>query len=138
MAELVTLNLEAVQERVIAVLREFPAVVAVYLFGSALGACRPDSDLDLGLLIQPADDARQSEALADRMATRLGHFHGHPFDVLVLNFLDSILAFRIVKSGKLLYAQDQLAVSDFIEMVSRRYGENYPRYREAIRAIVGV
>ncbi|MEW6447770.1 MAG: nucleotidyltransferase domain-containing protein [Bacillota bacterium] len=63
--ELVRINLEPVIQQVRAVLSEFPQVAGAYLFGSAMESCRPDSDIDLGLILEPEvkPDTREGEHL---------------------------------------------------------------------------
>lgn len=53
MAVLVQLPINEIQEAVAETLPHFPQVAGALLFGSALGSCRPDSDIDLGLIIFP-------------------------------------------------------------------------------------
>ncbi len=38
---------------VVPILEELKEIAGAYLFGSALGLCRPDSDIDIGLVIKP-------------------------------------------------------------------------------------
>ncbi|SHI78308.1 nucleotidyltransferase domain-containing protein [Desulfofundulus thermosubterraneus] len=53
MNELMRVNLDPVVEQVKAALQNFPQVAGAYLFGSILRLCRPDSDIDLGLILEP-------------------------------------------------------------------------------------
>lgn len=114
-------------------------IAGAYLFGSALELCRPDSDIDIGLVIKPLSG--EPEAYYFKMAlaveNRLGRLDGHPFDVIPLNTANSIFAFKVIKSGHLIYDRDHETITDFIEIISRHYGENYPRYIESLRDIVG-
>ncbi|WP_338825109.1 hypothetical protein MHOCP_06710 [Moorella humiferrea] len=115
-------------------------IAGAYLFGSALELCRPDSDIDIGLVIDPLYGPPEEyyERIANSIANRLSRLNGHPFDVVPLNIMNSIFAFKVIRNGRLIYNVRPLIVSDFIEKISRQYAENYPRYREALKIIVGV
>jgi len=140
MSGLIRIDTAMIAKTVISVLREFQNVAGAFHFGSSLGMCRPDSDIDIALVCIPPEHCREREyeRLTNQIINRLSPVDGHPFDLVVLNALPNILAFRIIKNGKLIYCNDPGTVGDFIEKVSRQYGENYPRYREAVRLIVGV
>ena len=53
MGKLVCVNIYKIIERLIPVFKSREKVVAAYLFGSVLEPCRPDSDIDIGLLLAP-------------------------------------------------------------------------------------
>ena len=40
-----------------------------------------------------------------------------------------------MKAGKLFYIKDVEELADILEIVSNRYRENYPRYRQALELI---
>ncbi|HPU78657.1 MAG TPA: nucleotidyltransferase domain-containing protein, partial [Thermosynergistes sp.] len=98
-----------------------------------------DSDIDIGLVIKPLSGEPETYyfKMALAVENRLGRLDGHPFDVIPLNTVNSIFAFKVIKSGHLIYDRDHETITDFIEIISRRYGENYPRYIESLRDIVG-
>jgi len=81
---------------------------------------------------------REYERIANAISNELPKFDSHPFDVVPLNTADSIFAFKVIRGGRLIYNRMPPVVTDFIERISRLYGENYPRYREALRIIAGV
>jgi hypothetical protein len=54
-----------------------------------------------------------------------------------LNTANSIFAFKVIKNGHLIYDRGHETITDFIEIISRRYGENYPRYIKSLKDIVG-
>lgn len=115
-------------------------IAAAFLFGSALELCRPDSDIDIGLVVTPLNGfpEHEYERIANAISNELPKLDGHPFDVVPLNTANSIFAFKVIKGGRLIYNRMPSVVTDFIERISRLYGENYPRYREALRTIAGV
>lgn len=138
--QLVTVDLKLVEERVRGILPDFPQVAGAYLFGSALGPCRPDSDIDLALVSHPGISARGDplgrERLEARVVTAMGRLDGHPFDVVVLDPDDAIFSFKAISTGRLIYMRDEERVTDFIETVARRYRDAYPRYKRALRDIM--
>jgi len=141
MPELVTLDLETIAEKVQEVLPAFPEVAGAYLFGSALGPCRPDSDIDLGLIVDdsrvpvsPHDPLRR-EREEERIAMALGYIQGHPFHVTILDSDEAIFSFRAVASGRLVYLRDEPLLTTFLERVALRYRETHPRYMRALHEI---
>lgn len=135
---LVKTDLSAVAEQVRNVLVDFPQVAAAYIFGSALDLSRPDSDIDLGLVLQREinPDSQSAFLLEGEIAARLEPVEGRCFDI---NFIDParpILAVRIFQQGKLIYCRDRERLGDVIEQASRLYAEVYPRYRRALQEII--
>jgi len=120
-------------------LMDMKDIAGGYLFGSALGLCRPDSDIDIGLVIKPLYGKPDKYYLDIALAaeTGLDPIDGHPFQVVPLNITDCIFAFNVIRKGRLIHESDHEAVTDFTEMISRRYSENYPRYIKYLKEIVG-
>ena len=120
-------------------LMDMKEIAGVYLFGSALELCRPDSDIDIGLVIKPLYGKPDKYYLDIALAaeTRLDPIDGHPFQVVPLNITDCIFAFNVIRKGRLIHESDHEAVTDFTEVISRRYSENYPRYIKYLKEIVG-
>ncbi len=139
MAGLVRVSIEAVGEALSRVLPSFPEVAGAVLFGSALGECRPDSDIDVGLILFPSATEPSGwgfAGLESRVERRLGTVQGHPFEVTVLRPARPLFAFKAVKEGRLLYVRDEAAVLDFVERVSRSHAELAWRHRRAVREVV--
>lgn len=135
---LVRADLGAIETRLARVLEGFPPVVAAYLFGSCLERCRPGSDVDVGLVLSPGATAnRDTDLLVARLSLDLGLLDGREPDLVVLNHCTEIFAFRVLSEGKLVFVGDEDALADFVETVSRAYGEVYPRYRRAREEILG-
>jgi predicted nucleotidyltransferase len=125
-------------EKLTPVLKSRKAVVGAYLFGSILGRCRPDSDIDVGLLLAPdvSYSEKEVEKILEEILDVLPPLNNHPFDLIILNHSSAIFAYKVITQGRLIYASDLEAVTDFMEKVSRQRTENYPRYRQALEAIV--
>ncbi|WP_034634578.1 nucleotidyltransferase domain-containing protein [Desulfofundulus thermocisternus] len=137
MNELMRVNLDPVVEQVKAALQNFPQVAGAYLFGSILGSCRPDSDIDLGLILEPGIvlDSVESDRLEAAISLLLPPYEGHPYDIVLVNPEKPLFAFRVIKEGKLIYARNMERITDVMEYVSRRYADLYPRYRAALEEI---
>jgi len=135
---LVSVDKEAVIKQVNEVLPHFPQVAAAYFFGSALGLCRPDSDIDLGLVLEEGIDPESAVGarLEGEVVMALRPIEGHPFSVVLLNPCQPIFTFRVIKSGELIYVRNFERLTDVIEFVSRRYADLYPRYERALKEVL--
>jgi len=136
-SKVVYLNKDAVSTQVKDVLKKFPQIAGAYWFGSSLGACRPDSDIDIGLV---AEDIKLNEKEREHLEGEIRNFfcpyHGHPYDIVLLDLRNSIFSFRVIKEGRLIYACNPDRIADVMEDVSRRYGVSYPRYKAALQEII--
>lgn len=139
MADLVTVSPEAIGRVLSGVLPRFPEVAGAVLFGSALGECRPDSDIDVGLILCPSVAEPHGwgfAGLESRVERELGTVEGHPFEVTVLRRDRPLFSFKVWKEGRPLYLRDEEAVLDFVERVSRSHAELAPRHRRALREVL--
>jgi len=136
---MVRIDEDRIKEAVGSALMDMKEIAGVYLFGSALELCRPDSDIDIGLVIKPLYGKLDKYYLDIALAAeiRLDPIDGHPFQVVPLNITDCIFAFNVIRKGRLIHEPDHEAVTDFTEIISRRYSENYPRYIKYLKEIVG-
>lgn len=76
-----------------------PDVVAAYLYGSlARGAQRPDSDVDVALLLD-ADPPDTLESLRLDLAARMEDRIGRPVQIVILNRVPCDLAHRVRRDG---------------------------------------
>lgn len=127
---LVRLPAGVVVERLEQVAVDFPSLVAVYLFGSAQGEFRPDSDIDLGVILRPAADQRTEE----RLELALGSIGGHPFHVITLNH-ESAFAFRVLQEGSLVFSADERLRTDFLAQAALQHFHDAPHLRTAQLAL---
>lgn len=136
---LVHVPLDTVQDAVSGVLARYPQVAAAYLFGSAIGPCRPDSDIDLGLVLSP--EATEPPAwgfsgLEAQIETALGRIDGHAFEVIVLRPEAVLFSFKVIREGRLVFSRNRDVLLDFMERVARRYAEAGYRYRRALDEVL--
>ncbi len=135
---MVKINLEDIKKELVPVLEKYPEIAGAYLFGSALDYCRPDSDIDIGLII--GDDEKHSDQdcqlLIEKILRNLSPINKHPFDLVILKSSEAIFSFRVIRNGTLIYNRDNTVVTDFIENISQKYRKVYPRYNKALEMIV--
>lgn len=106
-----------------------PGVQAIYRFGSSVtGSTRPDSDIDLAVLVDRALDPRNRFDLQERLAARLGR----SVDLVDLRRASTVLASQVITTGQLLYEGDGTSRGAFEDYV---YGA-YARLNEERRAIL--
>lgn len=119
---------------------QFSEIAGIYLFGSALGRMRPDSDIDLGLILVPGavKSEKELDFFLGKLYLALRNFEGHPFDLVSVRNVDTILAFEILRHGVPLLIKDEAVVLDVVEAISRRYADVYPRYKKALEIVTGV
>lgn len=102
-------------------------VVAAYLFGSvAHGSARPDSDVDVALLVRsealPRIRAERRHGYEMDAAAALSRaLGGTTVDVVILNEAPTVLARRAVFDGKLAFSRDERARIAHATHVQARY-----------------
>jgi predicted nucleotidyltransferase len=98
--------------------REAPGIAAVYLFGSsAVGAERPDSDIDLAIYAGKALDRSKLFDLREALAQSLGR----DVDLVDLATAPTILQMQVIGEGRLVEARDADAAGFFEVRVMRDY-----------------
>jgi predicted nucleotidyltransferase len=117
---------------VAAVAQEFPATLAVYLFGSfAEGREHGESDVDLGFLLDYAAYPTEKVRFEYRVqaGSRLSDLLRRPADVVILNDAPPELARAIVTKGKRLYCADSEADHAFVRDAQLRAADIEPFLR---------
>ena len=115
-------NLQEVQKEL---LLAFPTMIASYAFGSRVkGTARPDSDLDLAVLVPGYADPIHLWELSNRLATKLGY----EVDLLDLRAASTIMQYQVITTGIKLYGESVEA--DLFELFI--YKEK--RYLDRLRA----
>lgn len=93
-----------VASEIVAMLRAaLPGLLAVYAFGSRVqGSARPDSDLDLAVLVAGKVPPLQAWELAQTLAIRFDH----DVDLLDLRDASTVMQYQVITTGKRLWAKD--------------------------------
>ncbi|MDR7869611.1 MAG: nucleotidyltransferase domain-containing protein [Tissierellaceae bacterium] len=91
----------------------------VYIFGSyAKGTNNENSDLDIAVLLEEeSDELTKLDILYDLV----GIFNRDDIDLVVLNNVDEILKFQVIKYGKVIYMKDLYSKVMFESRVMSEY-----------------
>lgn len=114
------------------VFKHYPAVQAVYLFGSmATGEERPDSDADIGLLLPIAEAKKKGALLLSPCAFELADQLRRDVDLLNLRQVSTVMQHQVVSYGKLLHMGDEYAKDEF-EMLTLSFYQKLNEERAEI------
>jgi predicted nucleotidyltransferase len=136
LSKLINLDISIINQNLIPALESRKVIAGAYLYGSVLDSCRPDSDIDLGILLEPDISQKEAEKILEELYLELPTVKNHPYDIIILNNCSAIFAYRVITQGRLIYAGNGEAITDFMEKISRQRAENYPRFRRALELIV--
>lgn len=106
-----------------------PDVVAAYLFGSvAQGRARPQSDVDIAVLLAADldEEARFDRRL--RLGWEVESIIGRRTDLVVLNDAPPRLQHQVLKHGWLIYERDRAARVEFEVRAGKIYADLKPMY----------
>jgi predicted nucleotidyltransferase len=107
-------------------------VVLAYLFGSqAEGKAGPISDVDIAVLLGPqVDRERWFQVQLDLIGELTSLFHRNDVDVVILNEATPLLAYQIVRYGRIIYEDEaMLPAVDFAAHAASRYADTAPLRR---------
>lgn len=114
------------------VLKHFPKIQAIYLFGTfGTSDERNESDVDIALLLdhelaKATGDLRQSDLLYE-----LESLLGKEVDLINLRQVSTVFQFEILEANRLLYLGDEYAI-DLFEMLTISYYQKLNEERELI------
>jgi uncharacterized protein len=112
-------------------LRGIAEIGAAYLHGSAArDALRPDSDIDLALLLQRG--ATLSPKLRLALTATLESVLRRPVDIGILSPTNLVFCKEVVCAGRLLFTRDQLASDLFAAHALSMYVELQERRKEVL------
>jgi uncharacterized protein len=125
-------TVEALSEKI---LRTHPATQAIYLYGShATGDARPDSDVDLALLL-PHVEAKATGSLAlSELRTELERLLGRRVDLVNLRQTSTVFQKEVVFKGRRLLCATPGAVAEFEMLVLSFYQKLNEERREILEA----
>lgn len=118
-------------------LKPHKEVLAAYIFGSvAAGRARPDSDVDVGVLLARRLPARRALSYRLVLAADLGAaLRQSKIDLIVLNDAPPLLAHRVLSRGRLVFERSASARVRFQVQTARRYSDIAPIYDLHIRYV---
>jgi predicted nucleotidyltransferase len=122
-------------DRLASVVRELPEVRLAFLFGSrAHGQGRPDSDVDIGLLLDDEAAGAERGGTIRRLAGRLGKVVSSALlDIVVLNDASALLRQRVLRDGVLLHERVDGERVRFAVRTTREYQDGQVRRDEFTR-----
>lgn len=102
--------------------RREEAIVAAYLFGSAVaGRMRPSSDIDVAVLVATE---HEGDFAWPAFAAALDRECGRSVDLLVLNRAGELLKYQVRRYGRLVFERDSRRRKQF-EVSSRKRFEDF-------------
>jgi predicted nucleotidyltransferase len=113
-----------------------PDVLAAYLFGScATGQARPESYVDVAVLLSGTDEMERFERRLRLMGEVEEALGRRPADVVVLNDAPPLLAHQVLRHGRLIFERDRAARVEFEVRAGQVYTDLVPMrqvFREAL------
>ena len=118
------------------IIRHYPDILAVYLFGSHGTAYETDdSDVDIALLL-PHHSARTLLRWPNPCVHELEQSLERVVDMVDLRAVDTVFQVEIIRSGRLIYCTNQNAVDEF-EMYALSFYQQLNRERADILRQIG-
>lgn len=115
------------------VLSHYPNAQGIYLFGSHGTADeRPDSDVDIALLLPPDEAERAGHLALGDLHLQLSAALGRDVDLLNARLVSTVFQIAII-FGELIYRADRYAVDEF-EMLTLSYYQKLNEERAEILA----
>ena len=104
-------TLQTAAEKISVSMASRPEVLAAYIFGStASGRARPDSDIDVAILLDSAFVERLPlKYRTDLIAEAGGALETFDVDVVLLNLAPAALVYNVITKGKLVYERSRSA-----------------------------
>jgi predicted nucleotidyltransferase len=97
-----------------AVLKRFPDAQAVYLFGSSgTRDERPESDVDIALLLPPKKATETGTPALDDLRFELESIHLKDIDLINLRKVSTVLQKEVVTANRRIYCADKYAADEF-------------------------
>ncbi len=111
-------TVETPKDIVQTVLEHYPDTQAIYLFGSyGTGNEWPDSDVDIALLLPPAE-AKTSRMLAmSPLCADLGSLLEKPVDLVNLRIVPTVFQNEIISADRRIHSGDAYAADEFEMLV---------------------
>lgn len=103
-----------IQQIIQIVLDEFPDTQGIYLYGSfAAGEQRPESDVDLAVLLPPATAKEARHLYFSNLYTQLSNLLMRELDLINVRLAPTILGSEIVSNGQRIFCADLSACDEF-------------------------
>jgi uncharacterized protein len=123
------------QDEIIRLIRKhYPNIQAIYGFGSAAtGRERPGSDVDIAVLLPPAEAKKIGSPLISDLRFNLETLLGKEVDLINLRRVPTVLQKEVIAADSRIYEGDRFAAEEF-EMLTLSYYQNLNEERAEILA----
>jgi len=110
-------------QEIVSIVREHhPRVQGIYLFGTyATPEQRPDSDLDIALLLEPTEAKREKSLAFGACRDALEARAGRSVDLINLREANTVFQNEIITEGRLIVSTDEAATDAFEMQVMSAY-----------------
>lgn len=111
------------QEQIIqTILTHYPTAQAIYLFGSYGTAVEwPTSDVDIALLLPPAEAKQIGHLALSQLHTRLAQLLGKEIDLINLRQVSTVFQKEIIMAERRIFCADLYAADEFEMLVISFY-----------------
>ena len=120
-------------QTLINIISELPGLMGIYIHGSvAKGTARPDSDLDIAILMhhQAVIDPEQFLAISGELQCRLPE---RPVQIGILSRKDVVFAKEVIAYGKRIYCADKTYCDTFAMYALSFYAELNEKRKNILR-----
>lgn len=122
-------QLEAAKRR----LQKESAICAAFLHGSAVQGClRPDSDVDISLLLKPHMNIPPQHRLS--LTGELESLFGRPVDLGILSTNNLVYAKEVIKQGQELFTENSFFSERFFSVCLSMYADLQQDRKEVLHA----
>ena len=123
------------QEIIHTVLKYYPAVQAIYLYGSyGTDAEWPDSDVDIALLLPPEQAKKAGSLIMSDLQNALVKLLHKDIDLINLRLVSTVLQKEIVFADRRIYCRDDFAVDEFEMLVLSFYQHLNQKRKDILEA----
>lgn len=114
-----------------------PDIQAAYIFGSvAQGRARPDSDIDIAVLLARRIPDRRAFRYRLTLAGELGSaLHRDDVQIVILNDAPPLLAHRVLSRGTLVFERSRVARVRFHVRTASRYADMVPTMERYVASL---
>ncbi|MEA2082382.1 MAG: nucleotidyltransferase domain-containing protein [Elusimicrobiota bacterium] len=104
------------------VLRRYPGVQAIYLFGSYVtGGERPDSDVDIALLFKPETAGRTGSLTMSDLKFEIERALNKKLDTVNLRLMNTVFQKEIIAADGRIYCGDEYKADEFEMLTMSKY-----------------
>ena len=121
-----------IEQKRVAYFNKKKGIVAVYLFGSLVGAsygAKSRPDIDIGVVLDedsPYHDNLEAKFRVSEELERVLSKKSEDIDVVILNDVSPVIAHEVIKTGNILWEKDREKRADFEVKAELKYYDTKP------------